>query len=1228
MRSCTRLICLVLVGACILVRAGEAVQVESDGNKVAVSRGPLTLVFDPSGRGFVASGRLGEVNVCAASQSGGLFASLIRAAEGSAPLGPLRGREIRAEVKVARVTGKKANGSWEVEIAGTLLFEEVGEAPFVVRIVIPDTGPAMAISAEMGLPAKVQGVHLASFGIGLPLQLAFHPSSKGKPEVDGKTVAVAILPRVGTVVPEIRRLVAEQDEASVWGHMLWQLAGIRQVTPASCEVWEAWSAQNPPFILQHHNVHPGWMAVADGRVAVAAGMSGIEKIAPKEICLDSQAKLLRICFQSPYCRPLNLAEAPAKLTAGPAYVFIEAAQENTRTADGYRDPKKRPSLAAVGDALAKLPPTQCNFSAMKLVAGVHPREPIDVPSDPEFAPHDPASPTEIPIWVDETVGANYDAFPILRGIPLKRGVLKDEKRAALLDAAGKPVPSTSRAAAWWPDRSVKWLLLDFQARLEAGKTAKLKLVVGDPAAPAPVANPLKVDEAPGKVSVDTGRLKLDLASPNGKLALTIGFDLNGDGKVGADETVIRPGPEILGCLFSHVQDAGSYASRTWVDPGEADPGVTQVTELRVEERSPLRAVVLVRANLRHEGLASTIDPKLRPQVGTPVALRFHLYAGLPIVRLQHTFMFAGDVNHDFLRDIGVRLPLPAEPGQTVQTYVDTTLSERPRDGELGVVQENPDSAFVWQAAGQKTSVAARGRVAYGTLDVCGPRWGVTVGLRHMREMWPQEIHVDGEGIWTHFYSPRVPPMDLRRYAFKYGDGESTSTGFGSAFGALRTHEAVWSFHLPGANGTQQGLDRACAMLEPPLARVRPRHVADTLAVGHVAEQGAATNDPHFDNVLYHLPRMHRHNRDFWRWFGFWDFGDEIQVYNAGRQRWDKDDGRYGWYNNEPVRDYNYHLAYLMTGSRRIWEAAEAMSFHVFEVDVRHANPQPFMGAHAKLADQKYSHSTTSGIDLCGRRHNCQHWADGYFGPRVGSPPGFRLAYYQTGDPVLREYMERILAAAMKMKRSQYMGADGDEAILWAMIMGHEMTLDQKYLDRINGYTNLQIEFAPKNKGFPAAQANWDWATNAAGAPPADPRDDIWIWSFGGHLALIEIADVFGDPALNKMLNEWTLALEGFGPDQKRQTAWSNHIGACPMLAHYYRTTGDKRALEWLVQRAKGFHSGIPKDAPTTDLPTEMMENTLPAYTPHDGYGWVYTTTTFWYVGIPAWQGAVRAQAGK
>ena len=808
-----------------------------------------------------------------------------------------------------------------------------------------------------------------------------------------------------------------------------------------------------------------------------------------------------------------------------------------------------------------------------------------------------------------------------RGIPLARGVLKDAHQAALSDAAGQPVACVSRAVAFWPDGSIKWLLLDFQARLKAGTGGKFQLLVGDRAQPVAVPRPLEIAETPGRIVVDTGRLKLRLQNQGARLALTIGLDLDGDGKVTDQETILQTQESLFSCLFSHIQNPGNYSSHTWFDPGQPDPGQAEITELRVEERSPLRAVVLVRANLKHQFLASTIPPRNRPPTGTPVALRLHLYAGSSMVRLQHTFLFGGDVRHDFLRELGLRLPLPAVAGQKVRSSIggrELELSGRP----CGLLQENPDSALAWQVCDRKVETAGQGPKADGWLDVSGPKWGVTVGLRGMREMWPQEIEVDDKGVWTHFYSPRVVPMDVRRYAFKYGDGESTSTGFGSALGAMRTHEALWYFHPSEKSAPRQ----VQAMLEPPLARVRPRHVADTLAVGHVAEHGAPTNDRHYDDVLYHMPRLHQHNREFWRWFGFWDRGDEIQVYESGRQRWARDEGRYGWYNNEPLRDYNYHLAHLMTGNRRLWEQAEAMSFHVLEVDVRHARPQPLMTAAAQLEKQQYGHSTTEGIDLCGRRHNCQHWSDGYYGPRVGSPPGFRLCYYQTGDPVLREYLERLVATALATHRNPYMSADGDEAILWAMVAGYEMTHENRYLERMRSYARLQVDFARKHNGFPAARANWDWASNTAGAPPTEPGDDLWIWSFGGQLALVEIADVLEVPGLDEMLRGWLLAVEGLGPDGKRRETWADNIGACPLLAYYYRRTGDGRTLAWLQKRARGFHGSIPEDAPREDLPGAIMTEKFPAYTPNDGYGWVYSTTSFWYVGIPAWQGALRQHA--
>ncbi len=297
--------------------------------------------------------------------------------------------------------------------------------------------------------------------------------------------------------------------------------------------------------------------------------------------------------------------------------------------------------------------------------------------------------TQIPLWVDETQGCDIESFPLMRGIPLVRGVLSDPKLVSLLDESGKPLACVARPVAFWPDKSIKWLLLDFQSALKAGKVSKLKLVVGEKPGALPV-RPLTVSESPDAVSVDTGKIKLTLARSADQPSLSISM---------GEDTVVKSAGQWLTCLFSHVKDPERYRSGVWTDDGEADPGIVQVTDLRIEERSPLRAVILLRANLKHKLLASTIDAKNRPPAGTPVSVRFHLYANSPLVRIQHTFMLTGDVRYDYLRELGVCLPLPPSPNQKVRVGLDgaTVMLDR---ATMGLLQEDPDSAVVWRGTEQ------------------------------------------------------------------------------------------------------------------------------------------------------------------------------------------------------------------------------------------------------------------------------------------------------------------------------------------------------------------------------------------------------------------------------------------------------------------------------------------------------------------------------------------------
>ena len=100
----------------------------------------------------------------------------------------------------------------------------------------------------------------------------------------------------------------------------------------------------------------------------------------------------------------------------------------------------------------------------------------------------------IPLHVTEPLGLARSRFPVTRGIPLPEGTVREPADATLIDAAGREAPVQTRRLTRWPDGSVKWLLVDFQADVPAGGRAEYALRLGEAAGPGPE-TPLKVEGA-------------------------------------------------------------------------------------------------------------------------------------------------------------------------------------------------------------------------------------------------------------------------------------------------------------------------------------------------------------------------------------------------------------------------------------------------------------------------------------------------------------------------------------------------------------------------------------------------------------------------------------------------------------------------------------------------------------------------------------------------------------
>ena len=73
----------------------------------------------------------------------------------------------------------------------------------------------------------------------------------------------------------------------------------------------------------------------------------------------------------------------------------------------------------------------------------------------------------IPLTIQGRRGQDAKRFPLTTGIPLPVGHLYDPERVELLDALRQPIPVQIRVNGLWPDRSVRWLLVDFQHDVSA-----------------------------------------------------------------------------------------------------------------------------------------------------------------------------------------------------------------------------------------------------------------------------------------------------------------------------------------------------------------------------------------------------------------------------------------------------------------------------------------------------------------------------------------------------------------------------------------------------------------------------------------------------------------------------------------------------------------------------------------------------------------------------------------
>jgi hypothetical protein len=548
--------------------------------------------------------------------------------------------------------------------------------------------------------------------------------------------------------------------------------------------------------------------------------------------------------------------------------------------------------------------------------------------------------------------------PVDVSIPFPPGRLRSTTKLSVHSPDGEAVLAQFRSGLDWPDGSVRWLLVVFEA---AGGPGDYLLQEGETAAASDL-----VTEKGDAVVIDTGGIGVSL-------------QLSGQGWIRA---LSAPGPDGIARFLANGPSAADLVLLRHDGTeyrASLDGGSRHVT---VEERGPLRACVRVEGQCRSkdgDGLFTYI-------------LRCTAFRDRPDLHLQITWINSTDRLSEQLKDIRLTVPFGFDPERLV-IGCESGVYDGPflRDWPTYVLQEdynwywarnlNPDGRIQNLSSG-----GCNGERAPGWLYVRDARNSVGIWVPRFWEEYPNEISVrQGElsvGLWpqratAHLLTkpllpanPQGTPYTMTDYrpiiphpywAFLDADKKSLDVPQGMA----KTQEIVLS--LWAGKGEAPTFEPRWwrKALSPVRGHLDPRYVSGTTALGHIVPR-AASRLPELEGLFDESYGWLNRHIDFMRCYGKFDYGD-FKYFTPATDylctpgtKW----GRLGempregyWQNNEGDQLLGLILYYFRTGEPAAWERCRIVARHLLDVDLRH---YPYFGLYTHGYGHCYVTTASAG----------------------------------------------------------------------------------------------------------------------------------------------------------------------------------------------------------------------------------------------------------------------------
>lgn len=718
----------------------------------------------------------------------------------------------------------------------------------------------------------------------------------------------------------------------------------------------------------------------------------------------------------------------------------------------------------------------------------------------------------IPVNLKEEAGVARQAAVLTFGLPLPQGALYSLDRIKLADGAVE-LPAQFTATAFWPDESLKWVLVDATVPIRANEERTLEVVFGEKVVRGEQPHQVLLSATPTGYTVSPvgGELIFTVPTDRFNLAARVGQGSSA-GAVGRDVAAFDPGGVVL------TDERGKQYTMAG---GKPDRVV-------VEQTGPQKVV------LRAEGPYTAAD-------GTTYLrwiARMTFRAGSPLVDVAVTTL-NDYLKTEFTDFTSLRLALtPTEGAKQVTAYLE--------DGARGLKAAPAGNLRQWD---ENTLDTGAGK---GAGVVCWQGGGAVV--HDFWQRWPKGFTFTGNELVFELLPPQpsadygkdMPywlmfPLCEGKYRLKWGMAFTDKISFDFS-GKLKPEE-LW------------------AEAQMPLVAVLPAEwYAETAAAGALAPPRGkqfALWDRFVEDSLKNFLLSQKAQREF----GFLNYGD-----------WFGERGR-NWGNNEYDMAHGLFMHFLRTGNRDAFRWATKAAQHRADVDTIWYYPDPMnVGAnpphsigHTGMWTQDLERIGWScRYDAMYTASNGHNWCDGLMDD-----------WYLTGEPRAMEsglaFGEHVAWAMAP--RFTALGTHERSAgwSLRSIVALYRATYDPVYLEAAKKIAAVALREQKFDQG-----GAWPHVlpTDHAGSEPGAVGNNLFLMGIllGGLQALHEETQ---DPALLKSLESGALWVAKSYDPKVGGWPYSAKVDGTPLytasvslnqliigaLAYTGRVTGNQRLLE-------------------------------------------------------------------